>query len=261
MIEIKDLVTGYDEKDVLQGITLDIRPDDFAVVIGPNGAGKSTLLYSIIGYLPIRSGNVLIKGKPLSQWHKKELARVIALIPQETVLPFDYTVEELVLMGRYPWLELMQSYSARDREIVSAVLAQFDLSSLSCRFYSQLSGGEKQRVLLARALAQQTEVILLDESLSQLDINHQVEFMQLLSDINQKDGKCIILISHNLNLASNVASRLIFLRDGRLIANGSPEQVFTPALLNKLFNVELTLQTNPLSGRPNLVFPGINPDH
>lgn len=259
MIEIKDLTCGYDQKDVLKGINLKLEQQDFAVILGPNGAGKSTLLYALIGYLPLKKGTVLIQGKPLEHWHKKELAKVIALIPQETAMPYDYTVEEMVLMGRYPWLELMQSYSVKDREIVQDILSKLALTDLAERYYSQLSGGEKQRVLLARALAQQTEVILLDESLSQLDINHQVEFMQLLSEINRRDGKCIVLVSHNINLAANVSTHLIFLKDGKLIANGTPEQVITQSGLKELFDIELTLQINPLSGRPNLVFPGISP--
>jgi len=259
MIEFIDVCSGYDQSDVLKGVSLSIADNDFAVILGPNGAGKSTLLYTLIGYLPLRKGSILIKGKPLEQWHKKDLARIIALIPQETALPFDYTVEEMVLMGRYPWLELMQSWSKQDREIVQNILTQLDLTQFAGRYFSQLSGGEKQRVLLARALAQQTEIILLDESLSQLDINHQIEMMQLLSDINRKEGKCIILISHHINLAANVSSHLIFLKDGKLLANGSPEAVLTQTQLKQLFGVDLTLQTNPLSNRPNLVFPGINP--
>jgi iron complex transport system ATP-binding protein len=259
MIKLHNVTAGYDRNDVLKGITLSIEQGDFTAILGPNGAGKSTLLYTLIGYLTLRSGDIIIRNKPQASWHKKELARVIALIPQETVLPFDYTVEEMVLMGRYPWLELMQNWSSRDRDIVEEVLDKLELQTLKDRYYSQLSGGEKQRVLLARALAQQTEVILLDESLSQLDINHQIEMMQLLSDINRKDGKTIILISHHLNLAANVSSRLVFLKDGRLIANGSPEQVLTQSSLKQLFDTELTLQINPLSNRPNLIFPGISP--
>lgn len=258
MIEIKDLTCGYDAGDVLHGITLKVEQHGFAVIMGPNGAGKSTLLYAIIGYLQRRQGSVLIQGKALEHWHKKDLAKVIALIPQETAMPFDYTVEEMVLMGRYPWLELMQSYSTRDQKIVQDILQKLDLTELKDRYYSQLSGGEKQRVLLARALAQQTQVILLDESLSQLDINHQVEFMQLLSDINRQDGKCIILVSHNINLAANVSSHLILLKNGRLLASGTPAEVITQEKLKELFEIDLTLQTNPLSGRPNLIFPGIS---
>jgi iron complex transport system ATP-binding protein len=261
MIQLHNVTAGYDRHDVLKGITLEIGKGDFAAVLGPNGAGKSTLLYTLINYLPIRSGDILIQGKSLKQWHKKELAKTVALIPQETVLPFDYTVTELVLMGRYPWLELMQNWSSQDFELVQNILCRLELEALADRYYTQLSGGEKQRVLLARALAQQTEIILLDESLSQLDINHQVEMMQLLCDINQKEGKTIILISHNLNLAANAASRLVFLKDGKLLANGTPEQVMTSSALKELFNIDLMLQNNPLSHRPNLIFPGISPVH
>jgi iron complex transport system ATP-binding protein len=259
MIRLQDVTSGYDKHDVLKGITLEIRQGDFVAIIGPNGAGKSTLLYTLINYLPIRSGDVFIQEKSLRQWHKKDLAKTIALIPQETVLPFDYTVKEMVLMGRYPWLELMQNWSAQDFDLVQEILVKLNLENLADRYYTQLSGGEKQRVLLARALAQQTEIILLDESLSQLDINHQVEMMQLLCDINQKEGKTIILISHNLNLAANAASRLVFLKEGRLIANGTPEQVMTTPALKELFDIDLTLQNNPISNRPNLIFPGVSP--
>ncbi len=260
MIELQEIYSGYGQSEVLKGITLRIAKDDFAVILGPNGAGKSTLLHALIGFLPVRKGSILIKGKPLPQWHKKELAQVIALIPQETALPFDYTVEEMVLMGRYPWLQMLQKYSGADVRIAHECMERLDLADLAGRFYSQLSGGEKQRVLLARALAQQTEAILLDESFSQLDINHQVELMKLLSGINRA-GKCILLVSHNINLAANAASRLIFLKDGRLLASGSPEETLTRTGLKQLFEIDLTLQTNPLSGRPNLVFPGLGPDH
>jgi iron complex transport system ATP-binding protein len=256
MIELQDIYSGYGQREVLKGITLSIGKEDFAVILGPNGSGKSTLLHNLVGYLPLHRGSILIKGKPLQQWHKKELAQVLALIPQETALPFDYTIEEMVLMGRYPWLEMLQSYSKRDLEIADEIISKLDLSALKDRYYSQLSGGEKQRVLLARALTQQTEVILLDESLSQLDINHQVEFMQLLSEIN-RSGKCIILVSHNINLAANVSSRLVLLKEGKLLANGTPEQVITPALLQELFGVQLSIGTNPLSQKPNLIFPAI----
>lgn len=256
MIELQEIYSGYGQSEVLKGITLRIAKADFAVILGPNGSGKSTLLHTLVGYLPLHKGSISIKGKPLHQWHKKDLAKVIALIPQETAMPFDYTVEEMVLMGRYPWLQMLQSYSIRDLEIGDEIMAKLDLTALRERFYSQLSGGEKQRVLLARALAQQTEVILLDESLSQLDINHQVEFMQLLSGIN-RSGKCIILVSHNINLAANVSSHLIFLKEGSLLASGTPQEVITPALLKELFGVELTIGINPLSNRPNLVFPAV----
>jgi len=257
MIEIASLSCGYSEKEVLHGISLSIADGDFAVLIGPNGAGKSTLLHALIGFLPVAGGSIQIKGKPLPDWHRRDLAKVLALIPQETVLPFDYTVLELALMGRFPHLELLQSYAPADVDIVLDILVRLELLDVKDRYYSQLSGGEKQRVLLARALAQQTEVILLDEALSQLDINHQIDMMRLLSDINRKEGKTILLVSHNLNLAANVSSHLILLKDGHLVANGNVEEVLTPQILEEVFGVQLQLMTNPLSGRPNLIYPGV----
>jgi iron complex transport system ATP-binding protein len=259
MIRIHDLSCGYDGFEVLHAVNLEIRAGDFAVILGQNGAGKSTLLHTLTGYLPVRQGAVFIKGIPLGKWHKRDLAKTLALIPQETVLPFDYTVEELVLMGRFPHLELLQNWSHQDYALVGEIMQTMDIAQLKDRFYSQLSGGEKQRVLLARALAQETEIICLDEALSQLDINHQVCMMQLLYDVNRKHGKTIILISHQINLAANLASRLIFLKSGKVVGQGAPAEVLTSAMLKTVFEVDLLLQTNPLSGRPNLVFPGVNP--
>lgn len=258
MIRIADLTCGYGERNVLQGIDISIEKADFAVILGQNGAGKSSLLHALIGYLPIRRGNIFIRDIALEKWNKKELAKTIALIPQETVMPFDYTVRELVLMGRYPHLDVMQSWSKRDYQIVDNILIKMDLPQLKDRFYTQLSGGEKQRVLLARALAQETEIICLDESLSQLDINHQVDMMQLLHEVNSQQGKTIVLISHQINLAANLASKLIFLKSGRVVGQGTPEQTLTTEMLQKVFDVELCLQVNPLSGKPNLVFPGVD---
>ncbi len=258
MIRITNLSCGYELCEVLTGIDLEIDVADFAVILGQNGAGKSTLLHTLIGYLPFRSGNIFIKEIALEKWSKKDLAKVIALIPQETAMPFDYSVEEMVLMGRYPHLDLMQNWSSKDYQIVNDILKTMDLFALRTRYYSQLSGGEKQRVLLARALAQETEIICLDESLSQLDINHQVDMMQLLHNINRKQGKTIILISHQINLAANLATKLIFLKAGKVIGQGSPNEVLTSDMLKKAFDIELLLQENPLTQKPNLIFPGVS---
>lgn len=255
MIELKNICCSYDQEPVLKGLSVELSQDDFTVILGPNGAGKSTLLYSIMGFLRPSSGEIFLEGRSLFSYKRGELARKMAFVAQETVFSFDYTVEDMVLMGRYPYQGLLENLKARDREVAQEALSSLDLGAYSKRWYSQLSGGEKQRVLLARALAQETDYILLDESLSQLDINHQIEIMSLLSRIRKEQGKGIVLISHNLNLAANFASRIIFLKQGILMGSGSPEEMMQPELLKQVFGLELQTIVNPLSGQRNILYP------
>ncbi len=256
MIEVKALSCAYDAQPVLRDLDLSLAAEEFTVLVGPNGAGKSTLVYALLGFLPTLSGEIRLFGKPLGSYKRSELARLIAFVPQESVFQFDYPVRDIVLMGRYPYLGLMQSWLPADLEAVDSVLAQLQLERLADRFYSQLSGGEKQRVLISRALAQNTPYVFLDETLSQLDINHQVEIMAMLLEIVRANGKGILLISHNLNLGANFADRMVFLAKGRVLGSGSPEEMMRPAPLQELFGMELQTMLNPASGKPNLLYPG-----
>ncbi len=256
MIEVKNLSCAYDTELVLRELDLSLGAEEFSVLVGPNGAGKSTLVYALLGFLPALSGEIRLFGKPLSSYKRSELARLIAFVPQESVFQFDYPVRDIVLMGRYPYLGLMQSWLPADLEAVDEVLEQLQLSDLAERFYSQLSGGEKQRVLIARALAQNTPYICLDETLSQLDINHQVEIMGMLRGVVRNSGRGILLISHNLNLGANFADRMVFLTRGQVLGSGTPEEMMCPGLLKELFGMELQTMINPASGKPNLLYPG-----
>ncbi|MDY0152309.1 MAG: ABC transporter ATP-binding protein [Candidatus Cloacimonas sp.] len=255
MIELHKVSCGYGEKLILNGLSLALKPGSFYALLGPNGAGKSTLLYTMMGYLKPTEGSVKVFGKELSTTKRSYAARKIAYVPQESSQEFDHSVAETVLMGRYPYLGLMQAHSDYDHQAVDKVLELLNLSELKERWLSKLSGGEKQRVFIARALVQETPYILLDESLSQLDINHQIEIMKLLRKINTEHGKTILLVSHNLNLAANYADKLIFLKDGSLVAEGAPEELITTATLNALFGVNLEIIPNPHSGRPNIIYP------
>ncbi|MDP2173283.1 MAG: ABC transporter ATP-binding protein [Candidatus Cloacimonadaceae bacterium] len=256
MIEIKRLSCGYTDQMVLKGMDLCLREEDFAVLAGPNGAGKSTLLYAMLGFITAQQGSISFYGKDLHRYKRVALAKLIAFVPQESFFEFDYPVAEIVLMGRYPYLGVMQSWLPEDRLIVDKVLAQLGLESFSKRYFSELSGGEKQQVLIARALAQDTKFIFLDETLSQLDINHQIEIMNLLREIHLNHGKGVLLISHNLNLAANYAGKMIFLKDGCVLADGNPKDLMQPQLLRELFGIELQTMINPLSGMPNIIYPG-----
>lgn len=255
MIELQNVTCGYENFPVLKDISLQIAEGDFYALLGPNGAGKSTLLYTIMGYLKPSKGSITILGKDITKIKRSWLAKQLAFVPQETSSEFDHTVQETVLTGRFPYLGLLQSYSSEDYEAVDAVLANLKLTELKHRWLSEISGGEKQRVLIARALVQQTPFILLDESLSQLDINYQIEIMGILKSIHSKENKTVLIVSHNLNLAANYAERLIFLKEGKLLAVGKPEHLMQKETLKDLFSVELDIMQNPYTGRPNIIYP------
>ncbi len=254
MIKLIHVSTGYYKQKVINDLCLNFQAGEFCSILGPNGAGKSTLLKAIIGVLPLTAGDIYIKERNLKDWHRRELARVISVIPQEITYQFDYTVTELVLMGRYPYINFWQTYSSADRREVDLVLEELHLYPLRHKPYSQLSGGEKQRVNIARALVQNTEIILLDEALVHLDINHQLDIIRLLADINRNHNKLIVLISHNINLSADYSDRIMILKDGQLFCEGKPEEVINTDNLKRVYGTELQIFQNPFSGKPNVFF-------
>lgn len=255
-MKIKELYVGYDNVDILKGINLNIENGQFSAIIGPNGAGKSTLLKSLCGFLLPRSGILEIDGRDMKKFSAKDLAKKIALIPQEIQMQFDYPVFDLVMMGRFPYLDMWQSYRKEDKDFVVTLLRELDLEAMQDKFYSQLSGGEKQRVSIARALAQDTEYILMDESFSHLDINHQVDIMNLMIKINQEKGKTIIIVSHNINLTVEYCERIILLDRGKIHADGKPVDVITEANLNAVYGIIPPIMVNPISKNPYILYPG-----
>jgi iron complex transport system ATP-binding protein len=255
MIHIKNLKAGYLDKEIFTSLDVSFSPSEFVSILGPNGAGKSTLLKLINGFLKVEAGEILISGKDVSKWKQEELAKVVTYIPQENYIQYNFTVEEIILMGRYPFISLWQDYSGQDRAIVDKIIQDLDLVHLRTKFINQLSGGEKQRTLIARAIAQDSDYILLDETFSHLDINHQIEILNIMKDLHQIKGKSIIMVSHNINLAANYSQRMIALKSGQLIADGSPESVITSENLQKLFGIKLGVVTNPLTNKPNIIYP------
>ncbi len=255
MLEIENLHAGYSDTEVLHGISLKFSQGDFCAILGPNGAGKSTIFKTLIGLLTYK-GRILISDRELKSWNRLQLARKISIIPQEMQLQFDYKVIDLVLMGRFPYLKYMQNYSLQDYEIAERIIFQLDIEKHRNTLFSKLSGGEKQRVSIARALVQDTEILLMDEGLSGLDINHQLGIMKILKKINENDNRLIILVSHNINLASDYCDRIIMLKTGKILNDGKPEEIVNRKVLNELYEADLAVVINPLSGKPNLVYPG-----
>jgi len=256
MIKLEKVSAGYLHQEVIQAVDLKFEAGEFCAILGPNGAGKSTLLKTIPGYLNRWSGEISIMHTTLDRWKHKELAKKISLIPQDFQLQFDFTVTDLVMMGRFPYTGSLQNYSQKDKFKVNEVLELLDLHKYANKMFSQLSGGEKQRVSIARALVQETDVILMDESFSHLDINHQIEIMNIITGINRRLGKLIILVSHNINLAAEYCDRIIFLKEGRIIKDGKPQEIINQANLQEIYGMKLEIVMNPLSRKPYLLYPG-----
>ncbi len=254
-LKIEELTSGYGEKNVIDRLSVGFDGNDFCALIGPNGCGKSTLLKTLIRHIHPIAGKAYLHGKDTHAMSRNELSRELALIPQDFHLQFDYLVEDVVMMGRFPYLDTWRDYTKADREMVDSILEKLDLLGLRKQPFSQLSGGEQQRVSIARALAQDTNAILMDESFSHLDINHQLEIMQLIRTINREEGKLVILVSHNINLAISYCPRILLMKAGKLVADGSPADVVTESNLREVFGITVPLVRNPATGHPMLSYP------
>jgi len=219
-------------------------------VIGPNGSGKSTLIRVLSSVLKPESGKISLQQKPLAEFSKNELARKIAVVPQQTQITFSYTVLEIVLMGRAPYLKRFQLEGKRDLEMAKKALLLTDCAELSDRRIDEISGGEKQRVILARALAQEPEILLLDEPTAHLDLHHQIKFMQLLSRLRLESKISVLFTTHDLNLASIFADQILILDRGKVAGLGKPEQVLNPELLSRVYQIKLKLIPNLYPNRP-----------
>lgn len=247
-VTLKDLSAGYSGKDVLAGVSLEFRSGELTAVVGPNGAGKTTLLRAISGALPPSAGAVYLDGKDLGALSPKQLARRLAMLEQRPQLGFDFTVRELVELGRLPHLSFPERLSRGDRQVVEEALSEVGLAELAGRRFSTLSGGEKQRAFLALALAQRPQVLLLDEPTAHLDVRHQLELMQFVRE-RLCQGLVVVMALHDLNLAAAFADRLVVLRGGRVLAMGSPTEVLTPELVWEAFGVEAAVYRSPTTGR------------
>jgi iron complex transport system ATP-binding protein len=253
MLFLKDVTAGYGDRDVLCGISVSVARGEFAALIGSNGAGKSTLLRCVSGLMQLQGGEIRICGKSTAAMRPKERARLVAVVPQSYAVEYDFTVEDVVAMGRYPY----QSFGKREsQEDAAAIRNAMEITStleFRKRLYNELSGGEKQRVILARALAQQPEILLLDEPTSALDIHHQTEVMELITGLNQREGLTVLAVLHDVNMAARYCSRMILLRDGKIAADGEPSAVITRKNMEALYQMKLLIRENPLFHRPEIV--------
>jgi iron complex transport system ATP-binding protein len=253
MIELKDFSVAYGAHCVLKNINLTLVPGELLALIGPNGSGKSTLIRAISGTLPAH-GSLSLAGRPLSGLTPQERARLMAVVPQALSMPPAFTVWETVLLGRTPYLNFLGQVSAKDEDIARRALEKADASQLADRLVGQLSGGEQQRVLLARALAQATPVLLLDEPTTHLDLQHQIGLLELVRKLAHDERLTVLVALHDLNLAARYADRVALLVNGELRAQGTAKQVLRPDLISQVYHVPVQVLPHPFLDAP-LILP------
>ena len=238
---------------VLDAVSLEVARGTVVGLLGPNGSGKTTLLRILAGVLQPQSGRVTIDGRRIEQMTRRDLARRIAVVPQETHSAFDFSVIDMVLMGRYPHLGTFELEGVNDQAIARDALAATGTSALEARPFATLSGGEKQRVVIASALAQSSDVLLLDEPTAALDLGYQFEITALLRRLNAERGTTMIVSTHDLNLAAALCERVVLLKQGRVVAHGETEATLTAENIRLLYEVDADVQFHPLAGHLTVV--------
>jgi len=238
--------------DILQQVSFRLAAGELVGLVGPNGAGKSTLLRALGGLLAGVTGRVELLGRPLAAYSPREIARLVAHVPQATALDFPFTVQDIVLMGRSPHLGRFQLEGPRDRSVAEWAMRTTETLPFARRLVSTLSGGERQRVLIARALAQEPAILLLDEPTSNLDIKHQLALLEMVRSLAHRDGLGVMAAIHDLPLAARFCDRIVLITQGRVVAAGQPDQVFTPGRLAQVFGVEVSVEREPATGHLRL---------
>lgn len=247
MLKANNITISYGEKTVVAEISFALEAGKIIAILGANGAGKTTLLKSLNGSLPVASGEILLEGKPLQDFSRREIAQKITVIAQETETKFPVSVLEFVLAGRFAHGSALGWETEKDKQIAFECLALCDLENYENRLMNQLSGGERQRVVLARALATQARILLLDEPTANLDLSHQALLFQLIKKRCETCDSAAIVITHDLNLASEFADEIILLHNGKIQAKGKPEKVLTAENLSEVFDVNVLLDENPIT--------------
>jgi iron complex transport system ATP-binding protein len=254
LLHAASLGFGYDPlRPVLTDVSLDVRAGALVGILGPNGSGKTTLLRLLSGTRRPTAGHLHLDGRPLHDVTRRALARRVAVVPQETHLAFDYSVMEMVLMGRHPHLGVFEVEGPADMAAARDALDATGASHLEARDFATLSGGEKQRVVISAALAQATDVLLLDEPTSSLDLGAQLDIAHLLVELNRARGVTIVVSTHDLNLAAGICRDLVLLRDGRVVASGATADVLTPANVQALYDVDADVHVHPDTGHLTVV--------
>jgi len=251
-INVQNLSHAYGDLPVLNNITFSVSKGDFFIIIGPNGSGKTTLMKMLSGILKPQNGQLEIMGRSIDKYTRKNLAQTIAFVPQTIPVDFPFTVTEIVLMGRSPYLGILGLEQEIDLEIAQRAITFTGIEHLAHRKLDQLSGGEQQRVFIARAICQQPQVILLDEPTSSLDLAHQVRLMDLMERLKTDKGVTVVMVSHDVNLAAMYGNRLLLLNQGQIMRLGPPEEVLTFQTLEETYGCTLLVDESPLGKIPRV---------
>jgi iron complex transport system ATP-binding protein len=252
-LEMQNASLGYNHRPVVQDITLKALPGELVGLIGPNGSGKSTIIKALSRVIQPLSGRILLGGRDMTEIPRRELARLVGVVPQMPLLPSAFTAFEIVLMGRNPHLGLLQSEGQRDWAIAWQAMTRTATQSLASRRVNELSGGEIQCLLIARVLVQETSVILLDEPTANLDIGRQVEILDLIKKLCVENNLTVLAALHDLNLAAQYCNRLLLINEGRIHAEGTPSEVITNRNIREVYGANNCVYTHPINGLPTVL--------
>lgn len=253
LLKVSGLYGGYCKETVINDISFGINESDFIGVIGPNGSGKSTLLRLMSRALTPQKGNVLLEGKDILKIGLKDFCRKAAFVSQDTAVNFSFTVLEIALMGRIPYLKRIQPETKQDFSIAENALRLTDTLHLKQKQIDELSAGERQRVIIAKALAQEPVILFLDEPTSHLDIGHQIQILDLLKRLNREKKLTIIMVLHDLNLASEYCNRIVLLNEGKIFKEGTPFEVLTYQNIEAVYKTVVVVNNNPINSKPYVV--------
>ncbi|MEK5330363.1 MULTISPECIES: ABC transporter ATP-binding protein [unclassified Lysinibacillus] len=249
----EQITAGYENKTILQDVSVTIPSNKISIIIGANGCGKSTLLKTMARLIKPTSGQVTLDGQPIQKMPPKQLAKVLGLLPQSPIVPEGITVADLVGRGRFPHHSFLKGWSKKDYEAVAEAMEMMNITEFADRHIDELSGGQRQRVWIAMALAQQTDILFLDEPTTYLDITYQVEILDLLTDLNRKYGTTIVMVLHDINLSARYADYIFALHEGQLVAEGTPSDIITNGLIKDIFALECMVIEDPVSNSPSVV--------
>ncbi|MGC4112267.1 MAG: ABC transporter ATP-binding protein [Nocardioides sp.] len=252
-LNARTLTIGYDERIVSTGLDIVIPDRSFTVIVGANGCGKSTLLRALARMLKPSKGAAYLDGKEIHSLPSKEVARRLGLLPQSPIAPDGITVADLVARGRYPHQRLLRQWSRDDERVVEEALVATGVRDLADRYVDELSGGQRQRVWVAMALAQQTDILLLDEPITFLDIAYQIDVLDLCADLHERAGYTLVAVLHDLNHACRYATNLVAMREGRIVAQGPPADIVTADLVEDVFGLPCEIVDDPQSGTPLII--------
>ncbi len=252
-LQARDVRLGYGDREIVPGLSVTVPPGRITVIVGPNACGKSTLLRAMARLLAPSAGAVLLDGRSIQDMPTKEVAAVLGILPQSPTAPEGITVSDLVGRGRYPHQGWFRRWGAEDDEAVAQALLSTDVLELADRPVDELSGGQRQRVWIAMALAQRTDILLLDEPTTFLDASHQLDVLDLLTDLNRERGVTMVAVLHDLNLACRYADHMIAMKDGRILAEGRPVDIVTEELVGEVFGMRCSVIEDPASATPMVV--------